>query len=253
MDNNAKVWGKKLEHGLSIYPSEKVLEGDFDFILVDSTGGFKEIPIRIHYGVRSRSECCRYSKNVSFMVCSVVWFGSLVILTARREPAEWQGQTAPKRCKMNEDIRWIQRFQNFSRAFILLRSALEEKEIEDFSELEQENWKNCINSFLKRGLNMADVAIKQEELSMILPVLQNHKNIERALVFGSRAKGNAKLSSDIDIAVFGNIDFISVEKIILDLEELPMLQKFDVLSYNDIKNNALKQHIDRVGIPIYEK
>ena len=39
---------------------------------------------------------------------------------------------------MKEDIRWIQRFQNFSRAFILLRSALEEKEIEEFSELEQE-------------------------------------------------------------------------------------------------------------------
>ena len=39
---------------------------------------------------------------------------------------------------MKEDIRWIQRFQNFERAFILLRSALEEKEIEEFSELEQE-------------------------------------------------------------------------------------------------------------------
>ena len=39
---------------------------------------------------------------------------------------------------MKEDIRWVQRFQNFGRAFILLRSALEEKEIEDFSELEQE-------------------------------------------------------------------------------------------------------------------
>ena len=39
---------------------------------------------------------------------------------------------------MKADIRWIQRFGNFERAFILLRSALEETDIEGFSELEKE-------------------------------------------------------------------------------------------------------------------
>ena len=38
----------------------------------------------------------------------------------------------------NEDIRWIQRFQNFDRAFLLLRSALEERGLELMSELENE-------------------------------------------------------------------------------------------------------------------
>lgn len=36
------------------------------------------------------------------------------------------------------DIRWQQRFQNFDRAFILLRSALEDRLLEDLSDLEQE-------------------------------------------------------------------------------------------------------------------
>jgi len=36
------------------------------------------------------------------------------------------------------DIRWKQRFQNFDRAFVLLRSALEEKPIAGFNRLEQE-------------------------------------------------------------------------------------------------------------------
>lgn len=36
------------------------------------------------------------------------------------------------------DIRWQQRFQNFDRAFVLLRSALEERAIEQLSDLEQE-------------------------------------------------------------------------------------------------------------------
>lgn len=37
-----------------------------------------------------------------------------------------------------KDIRWKQRFQNFDRAFVLLRSAFEEKKMEEFSQLEQE-------------------------------------------------------------------------------------------------------------------
>lgn len=36
------------------------------------------------------------------------------------------------------DIRWKQRFQNFDRAFVLLRSAMEERPLEQFSDLEQE-------------------------------------------------------------------------------------------------------------------
>jgi len=39
---------------------------------------------------------------------------------------------------MNKDIRWRQRFQNFDRFFILLRSAFENKKLEDFTDLEQE-------------------------------------------------------------------------------------------------------------------
>lgn len=36
------------------------------------------------------------------------------------------------------DIRWQQRFQNFDRAFVLLRSALEERPLDQYSALEQE-------------------------------------------------------------------------------------------------------------------
>ena len=38
----------------------------------------------------------------------------------------------------NQDIRWKQRFQNFDRAFVLLRSSLEEKPLAEFNRLEQE-------------------------------------------------------------------------------------------------------------------
>ena len=39
---------------------------------------------------------------------------------------------------MKEDIRWIQRFDNFDRAFKLLQTALNSRALDDFSDLEQE-------------------------------------------------------------------------------------------------------------------
>jgi hypothetical protein len=44
LDNNSNLWNKKLANGLSVYNPEKALDGNFDLILVASTGGFKEIP-----------------------------------------------------------------------------------------------------------------------------------------------------------------------------------------------------------------
>jgi len=44
LDNNSKLWGKKLQTGLTVYNPEKILEGNFDAVIVASTGGFKEIP-----------------------------------------------------------------------------------------------------------------------------------------------------------------------------------------------------------------
>jgi hypothetical protein len=44
LDNNSKLWNKKLATGLTVYNPEKILEGDFDTVIVASTGGFKEIP-----------------------------------------------------------------------------------------------------------------------------------------------------------------------------------------------------------------
>ncbi len=39
---------------------------------------------------------------------------------------------------MSQDVRWKQRFENFERGFVLLRSALEERTLDQLSQLEQE-------------------------------------------------------------------------------------------------------------------
>jgi uncharacterized protein len=99
------------------------------------------------------------------------------------------------------------------------------------------------------------LGLLESDLNKIISILREENKIEIALIFGSRAKGNFKKGSDIDLALFGNsIDFEIVNKISYLLnEETNMPYKFDVLNYNALSEKELINHIDRVGIEIYIK
>src|SRR2546423_9009723 len=91
--------------------------------------------------------------------------------------------------------------------------------------------------------------LSEKTLTTILQVIQKFPQVQEAIVFGSRAKGNAKRGSDIDIALKGNesTDSIAweINSILNEREPLPYF--FDVVNYSTIKNPELKNHIDRVG------
>ena len=93
------------------------------------------------------------------------------------------------------------------------------------------------------------------DIEAIIRIMIKHANVEHALIFGSRAKGNYKHGSDVDIALKGSeLDFDTLAKISYLLnEESAIPYKFDLLDYHNIKEPALKNHIDRVGIEIYRK
>ena len=98
-----------------------------------------------------------------------------------------------------------------------------------------------------------NIGLSETVINSIIKTLQNNDIILKAAVFGSRAKGNYRRYSDIDVALWGNLDYIDAEKIAGQLDDLPTAYKFDVTAYDTIKNQDLKDHIDRVGITIYEK
>ena len=91
------------------------------------------------------------------------------------------------------------------------------------------------------------------DFKLIIAVFELTPAIEKAVLFGSRAKGTESRYSDIDIALFGELNSLEVERIACDLEELPIIQKFDIVAYNHVKNLALREHISRVGKVIYER
>lgn len=81
-------------------------------------------------------------------------------------------------------------------------------------------------------------------------MLARHKDVTRAVLFGSRAKGTASPASDIDLALEGIEDPLRAEAIAGELEGLPLPYRFDVKARAAIRSRPLLKHIDRVGLPI---
>jgi predicted nucleotidyltransferase len=97
--------------------------------------------------------------------------------------------------------------------------------------------------------------LTETDMETITTVLSNKPVVDKAIIFGSRAKGNYKPGSDVDIALKGNdLTFDDVAGISYLLnEETSMPYKFDLLNYHTVKEPELKEHIDRVGIEFYSR
>jgi uncharacterized protein len=95
----------------------------------------------------------------------------------------------------------------------------------------------------------------ESDLTSIVEVISSLHQVDQAFIFGSRAKGNFRPGSDVDLALKGkNLDFETVSKISYILnEETLMPYKFDVVNYHSIQEPELIDHIDRVGIEVFNR
>lgn len=89
-----------------------------------------------------------------------------------------------------------------------------------------------------------------DELLIAIIELAKKYNIQRLLIFGSRARGDYKERSDIDLAVSGG----DVVRFSFDVdEETPTLLMFDVVNLDSVVQEELLESIAREGKVIYEK
>ena len=98
------------------------------------------------------------------------------------------------------------------------------------------------------------IGLSEVDIEYIVGAIAKFREIKKAVIFGSRAKGNYKAGSDIDIAIYGEditIDTISSLHSLLE-DESPLPYLFDIVDYTHLEHKELKEHIDRVGIVIYE-
>ncbi len=95
--------------------------------------------------------------------------------------------------------------------------------------------------------------ISEESFNLIMHTLSLWPEIEKAAVFGSRAMGNYKRGSDVDIVLYGSnitTDIIDALSVMLN-EKLPLPYYFDIIHYESLKNASLKEHIDIYGRLFY--
>ena len=93
------------------------------------------------------------------------------------------------------------------------------------------------------------------DIKYIIKALEQHDEIEKAIIFGSRAMGNYKKGSDVDIAIIGeSVNRSIIYKLDDCLNEVyPLPYFFDIIQYNEITNENLINHIDNEGKVIYTK
>jgi predicted nucleotidyltransferase len=91
--------------------------------------------------------------------------------------------------------------------------------------------------------------LNETDSNHIKEAISHYPEIDQAIIFGSRAKGNYNSGSDIDIALKGNnLSNEILFKLRDELtEQLPLPYFFDLVIYNTITNKELIQHIDRAG------
>lgn len=93
--------------------------------------------------------------------------------------------------------------------------------------------------------------ISSDDLDLIIKTICLNKKIEKIILFGSRAKGNYKKGSDIDIAIIAeNLNFDELLMIKVNINELFLPYKIDIIDFNKLENQDLIKHIKRVGIKI---
>jgi len=85
-------------------------------------------------------------------------------------------------------------------------------------------------------------------------VLRAHPGVEQAIVYGSRAKGNFRPGSDLDLTLVGSgLAFNDLVRIDSDIDDLMLPWKVDLSLRAHIDDAALLDHIARVGKVLWSK
>jgi len=95
--------------------------------------------------------------------------------------------------------------------------------------------------------------LSDKTLDTLNSIFRNYPGIKQVVLYGSRAKGNYRNGSDIDLSIktVGDFAFSDLLHIAADFDDSDMPYLVDVSIYETLTNTDLKAHIDRVGKVLY--
>lgn len=96
--------------------------------------------------------------------------------------------------------------------------------------------------------------LSEETITKIKGVFSAFPAVEKAILYGSRAKGNFKPGSDIDLALEGaNLTSDLRSAIAIALDDLFLPYTVDLSLFVQLNHPDLKEHIERAGVVFYER
>ncbi len=96
--------------------------------------------------------------------------------------------------------------------------------------------------------------LSHDELTRICCVLETAATLEQAVLFGSRAVGQARRGSDVDIMLYGQeLQGRDVAEIAGLLDETTLPYQFDLLRRQDVTNEALLEQVEKFGKVIFRR
>mgnify|MGYP002521923375 FL=1 len=90
------------------------------------------------------------------------------------------------------------------------------------------------------------------ELQKLTTALSSAEGVKKAILYGSRAKGNYKPFSDIDITLVGDsLSRHDLNAVSRTLDDLLLPYQIDLSLYDTLKNEDLIEHINHYGVEIF--
>ena len=101
---------------------------------------------------------------------------------------------------------------------------------------------------------MMRYGLSEQTIQKINSVFARHPHVEKAVLYGSRAKGNYKPGSDIDLTLYGEeIPPEEKNRILDELDDLDLPYVIDLSVFNHLTHAKLRDHIERVGLVFHQR
>ena len=96
--------------------------------------------------------------------------------------------------------------------------------------------------------------LSDQALTQIQAVLSQFPAVEKAVLYGSRAKGTHRPASDIDLTLLGEgLTERIMGQIDNELDDLLLPYRFDLSRFATLNHAELLEQIEKAGIPLYER
>jgi predicted nucleotidyltransferase len=107
---------------------------------------------------------------------------------------------------------------------------------------------------MNENKNLSHTGLTQEIVTQLQKIFNQYPAVKQVKIYGSRVKGTYKNNSDIDLVLYGeDLNSFLVADIIFAIEDSPIPYLVDIQIYSKIVNKQLQDHIDRLGVLVYEQ